>query len=122
MRTKAKRRLRFAVLVVAAAAAVVLFFAMRSDPSVDAANAGRFALRRLAAGETSDARRLAELALAADPDQADARFVRATLRAMRGDRAGALADLEACARADPTDFVVCLQAGALARSARPDAA
>src|SRR5689334_4891926 len=122
MRTKTKRMLVFAAAVVAAAA-LPWAWRRRAGARSDAArDAGRFALRKLAAGDVADARRFAELALASRSDVPDARFVRAVLRSSSGDPRGALLDLEACARGDPRDFAVCLDAGVLARALGADEA
>jgi tetratricopeptide (TPR) repeat protein len=115
MRKRFRRLVLAASLVVSSALAVVFVVPRDAPHAADGARAAaRLAAQRLVAGETADARRLAERALASDPRDVDARFVRAVLASMRGDRAGAVVDLEACAEAEPTNYVACLEAGIVA--------
>ncbi len=104
------------VAVVTALVLVVMQRPIASPTPAGLRDTTRFAVARLAAGDAGDARRMAEAALAADPGESDARFVRACLRAASGDRAGAVADLAACAAADPSDPKACLDAALVARS------
>ncbi len=110
MRIRTRRLAKFVLLAVLGALTAVIVLADRRPTDAHARDASLLAVRRLVDGRAADARRLADRALAADPDDADARFVRAVLRSAAGDRAGAVGDIEACARASPADCVACLDA------------